>query len=127
MVEVAGLQPHHIAGDVEYARRYPVRPETVDQPTVAVLPEYAAEPERRANEDQVIELVEVPLVEQELVERLMLARELERQLGLADVKVPRDEEAQRHHHGRGDGDPIWHAVHFMQDVVALGELQRVAE
>ena len=100
VIEVAGLQPHHVAGDVEHARGDAVRPEAVDQPAVAALPQQAAEPQRRPHEDDVVELVEVPLVEQELVERLVLARELGRQLGLADVELPGDQEAERHHHGR---------------------------
>jgi hypothetical protein len=35
---------------------------------VALLPEHRAEPHGRTDEDEVVELVEVPLVEQELVE-----------------------------------------------------------
>src|SRR5262249_448552 len=46
VIEITGLQPHHVAGDVEHARRNAVRPEAVDQPAVAALPEQAAEPER---------------------------------------------------------------------------------
>src|SRR5262245_15957911 len=35
VVEIAGLQPHHVAGDIDDAGRDAVRPEAVDQPAVA--------------------------------------------------------------------------------------------
>ena len=44
VIEIAGLQPHDVAGHVEHARRDAVRPEAVDQPAVAALPQEAAEP-----------------------------------------------------------------------------------
>src|SRR5262245_60896153 len=75
VVEVAGLQPHGIAGDVEDARRDAVRPEAVDQPAVAAAPQQAAEPDGGTHEEEVVELVEVPLVEQEAVEDAVIARE----------------------------------------------------
>src|SRR5665213_1505213 len=65
VVEVAGLQAHGALRDVEDAGRYAVRAKAVDQPAIALLPQEAAEPLGRANEDEVIELVEVPLVEKE--------------------------------------------------------------
>src|SRR5262245_30062756 len=80
MVEIAGLQPHHAAGHVEHARGDAVRPKAVDQPAVAVFPQRAGQPQGRANDQEVVDLVEVPLVEQEFVERLLLAGELDRQL-----------------------------------------------
>src|SRR5665213_2575641 len=58
MVEVAGLQPHHVARHVEHARRDAVRPQAVDQPTVAALPQEAAERLRRLDKNNVIDLVE---------------------------------------------------------------------
>ena len=39
------------------------------------LPEQAAEPEGRADEDEVVELVKIPFVEQEFVKRLEIRRE----------------------------------------------------
>src|SRR5215510_9640284 len=56
VVEIAGLQPHHAARHVEHARGDTVRPEAVDQPAVAVLPQYAAEPQRRAHDEEVVDL-----------------------------------------------------------------------
>ena len=90
VIEIAGLQPHHVAGDVEHARGHAVRPEAVDQPAVAALPEQAAEPQRRPHEDEVVDLVEVPLVEQEAVEHVVLAREPRRDVRPADVEVSGD-------------------------------------
>src|SRR5215467_12792762 len=68
MVEVAGLQPHDVAGDVDHPRRDAVRPEPVDQPAVAATPQQAPEPDGRPHDEEVVDLVEVPLVEQEAVD-----------------------------------------------------------
>ena len=38
MIEITGLQPHHVAGHVQDSRRDAVRPEAVDEPAVAALP-----------------------------------------------------------------------------------------
>ncbi len=96
-------------------------------PAVALLPEQPSEPQRRPDEDDVVELVDVPLVEQELVERLVLARELDRQLGLADVEVPGDQEAERHHHRRQQRDAVGHVVHGRGGCGCSAELEQVAE
>src|SRR5262245_41594511 len=88
VVEIAGLQPNRAARHVEHAGGDAVRPKAVDQPAVAVLPQHAAEPQRGPDDEEVVELVEVPLVEQELVERLLLAGELDRQLRPPDVELP---------------------------------------
>ena len=47
-------------------------------PSSPPLPEQAAEPQRRADEDEVVELVEIPFVEQEAVERRELRDEARR-------------------------------------------------
>ena len=67
----------------------------------------------------VVDLVEVPLVEQEPVEQLVLARELDRDVGPADVELPGDDEADRHHHGRQDADHERHVVHVLEHVLLL--------
>ena len=68
-VDEAGLQLHDAIGGVDDAGGNAVRPEAVDQPAIALLPQEAAEPLGRAHEDQVVQFVEVPLVQQEQVER----------------------------------------------------------
>ena len=75
VIDVAGLQPHDVARHVDDARRDAVRPEAVDDAAVAALPEQPAEPEGRAHEDEVVELVEIPFVEQEAVEERVGARQ----------------------------------------------------
>ena len=100
VIEVAGLDLHDVAGDIEHPRRDAVRAEAVDDVAVALLPEEVADPLRRTDEDEVIQLVEVPFVEQELVEHLVLAGEFDRQIRPADVEQPRHQEAQHHHHRR---------------------------
>ena len=68
VIDVAGLQLHDAPRDAEHAGGGAVD-QPVDDLDVADLPQDAAEPEGRAHEDAVVELVEVPLVEQEQVER----------------------------------------------------------
>src|SRR4029079_9740764 len=96
MEEIAGLQPDHSLGDIDDARRDAVRTETVDQPAVAARPQEAAEPLGPIDEDEVIKLVEIPLVEQELIERPMLFGELARQIGAADIEEIGKREAAEH-------------------------------
>src|SRR5262245_57299525 len=50
VIEVTGLQSHDATGHVEHARRDAVGAPAVDQPAVAVLPQDAAEPQRRADD-----------------------------------------------------------------------------
>ncbi len=64
---------------------------------VADFPQETSEPLRRANEDQLIELVEIPFVEKELVEHLVLVGEFLRNVGPADIEDVRHIGADRHH------------------------------
>ena len=100
VIQITGLQTHHVAGDVEHACRHAVRPKTVDQPAIAALPQQAAEPLRGPDEDQVIQLVEVPFIEQEAVKPIVLPRQFDRNVGTADIEVPGDHEANQHHDRR---------------------------
>src|SRR5205085_11897893 len=61
-VEVTGLKPggDFVANADGISRA--VRAEAVDRAFVALLPEQAAEPHRRADEDRVVQLVEIPFV-----------------------------------------------------------------
>src|SRR5438874_1769320 len=77
---LTGLQTGRAARPTAHARRDAVGSPAIDHPGVAILRQDAAEPERRAHDEGVVDLVEIPLVEQEPVERLVLARELGRQL-----------------------------------------------
>src|SRR6266849_46620 len=81
VIHVAGLQAHNVARDVKDPRRDAVGTEAVDQPAVAALPQQATKPQRRTYDDGVVDLVEVPLVEEEPVEHAMLPGELDRELG----------------------------------------------
>src|SRR3984893_7967027 len=83
VVEVAGLDLDDVAGDVEHPRRHAVGTEAVDNGAVALLPELVADPFRRPHEDQVVQLVEIPFVEQELIEHRLLGREVLRDIGPA--------------------------------------------
>src|SRR5262245_1067737 len=128
VVEVAGLQPHHVAGDVDDARRDAVRPEAVDQPAVAAAPQEAAEPDRRTPEQEVVDLVEVPLVEQEAVEDAVIAGEPLRNMEPAQV-IPPDGDPGPDDHGnaRQNLDRPADVMHLLEDVIARAELERLPE
>src|SRR4029078_12030920 len=114
VVEIARFQPHDVAGDVKNARRYAVRPKTIDQPAVAALPQQPPKPFGRANENDLIELVEIPLVEQEAVQYVVLACEFNRKIRTTDIELPGDHKADHHHHGWEDADLERHVMHLFQ-------------
>src|SRR5262249_58049082 len=82
-------------------------PQPVDHPPATALPQCAGEPQGWANDQEVVELVEVPLIEQEFVKRLLLAGELDRQLRPANVELPGDDEADPHQHRWRHGAEVW--------------------
>src|SRR5207247_3950503 len=66
VIEIAGLDLHDVTSDIEDPCGHAVRTEPVDDIAIALLPEETPDPFRRTHEDEVVELVEVPFVEQEL-------------------------------------------------------------
>src|SRR5262249_60841128 len=90
------------------------RPEPADRVAVPVSPHGGGEPQRRTNDQEVVDLVEIPLVEQEFIERLLLAGELRRQLRSTNVELPGDDEADRHHQRRSDTDQKGNMVHLFK-------------
>src|SRR4051812_24772182 len=68
VVEIARLEAHQHARHVLGARGDVVGAEPVDGGAIALLPEEAADPERRLDDGRVVELVEVPLVVEERVQ-----------------------------------------------------------
>jgi len=127
VIEVAGLQADDALGDVQHPRRHTVRAEAVDDEAVAALPEQAAEPDRRPHDEKVVDLVEVPLVEQEAVQQRLLAGEPHRDVGPADVELIGDQETQDHHHGRRQRDINRQVLHALEHLAVGPELQRLAE
>src|SRR5690242_10529442 len=123
VVEVPGLQADDAIGHVDHPSRDAVRAETVDQPTVALLPQEASEPLRRADEEDVIELVEIPLVEQEPVEPVMTFGKLPRHLRSADVEVPSNHRADEHRDRGGLRYPERKVIHVLEHVA--NRVQRV--
>ena len=88
MIDVARLQPAGLARQFPGRRGDTVGPEPVDNGAVAGLPQAFAKREGGAHEEPIIKLVEVPFVEEELVERTEAGREPRWDLGdqrIADV------------------------------------------
>src|SRR3984957_8719535 len=100
MVDVAGLQAHRVPGDIKNASRYAVWPESVDDRAVSALPEQATDSESRTDEQEVIEFVEVPLVEQEAIEGRKIGGEPLRCGSVDNIHVIGDEEPTEHEQAR---------------------------
>src|SRR5262249_3241524 len=115
------------AGHVEHPRRDAVRSQTVDRPAVAVFPQRAGQPQSRANNQEFVDLVEVPLVEQEFVERLLLASELDRQFRSAIVEFPGDDEADRHQSRWRHAGEVGNMFDILENMVVGREFERAAE
>src|SRR4029079_18392719 len=90
LIDVSGLQPDHAVGHVDDASGDAVRAESVDDGAIAGLPEEMPEPLRRPHEGRVIERVEIPGIEQELMGAAEALGEAERHQRIADVEVPSD-------------------------------------
>src|SRR5512132_4387999 len=90
---VSGLQPHRSSGDPHGGGGDAVGPDPVDQRPVPTLPQAAPESERRPHEDGVVELVEVPLVQQEPVDHLDALGQQAGQVGRRDVQNVRERDA----------------------------------
>src|SRR5229473_368076 len=127
MIHIAGLQAHDVAGDVKDPRRDAVGTEAVDQPAVAALPQQATKPQRRTYDDGVVDLVEVPLVEEEPVEHAMLLGELDGKIWTTDIEQPRHPPTDQHQHARQQRDDQADMLHFLQDRVGTADRQRLAE
>src|SRR5262252_2266760 len=112
VIHIAGLQAHDVAGYVQHPRRYAVGTKAIDQPAVAALPQEPADPQSRPYDEEVVDLVEVPLVEQKPVEHLMLPREFGRKFGAADIEYPRHRKSDRHQYGRQHRDERAHMLHI---------------
>src|SRR6185369_16933991 len=128
-IEISRLDPLRDARALRHHPGGAVGAEPVDDADIALLPQHPAEPEGRADEEEVVELVEVPLVEDELVHDAELLDEGFRQLRIAQVGIPGGHEADGHHGERRPLHPYRHAVHvvdqvFIEDQRALPELAR---
>src|SRR6266851_8201185 len=94
VIEIAGLQPAGAYREIDRARRDAVGTDAVDHRAVALLPQAAAEHEGRAHEQPIVELVEIPFVEEEQIERAEPLGDERRQIGAEHVEVI----------GRGDAE-----------------------
>src|SRR5262249_2706943 len=86
VIDVAGLQPAGLARQLAGGGGDPVGPEPIDDHAVTALPEAVAQGKGRAHEQPVVELVEVPFVEQEQVDRAEPRRQPDRNAGLQRIE-----------------------------------------
>ena len=91
MEEIPRLRPAREPGEPGHDPHGDPVQRPVDRAHVAPLPQEVAEPARGPHEDQLVDLVEVPLVEQEAVEDRLVSRQRHRQRRVHDVEPVGDE------------------------------------
>ena len=82
--------------------------------------------ERRPHEEEVVELVEIPLVEQEAVEQRIGVGEPLRRRPVDDVHVVGDQQPAEHHQRRRQRDQRRDVLHLLEDLVVRADEQRTA-
>src|SRR3546814_16715669 len=95
-INITRLQPDRETGPPSDERGGAIGTETVDGAFIPALPEEAPDREGGLHEEDVVELVEIPFVEQELVKQLDLRHEELRQAGFAEIAIPREANPDRH-------------------------------
>src|SRR5579864_32433 len=68
VIEVSGLKPAREHRQASRRRGKPVGPEPIDDRAIALLPQAVAQRHGGAHEERVVELVEIPLVEEEEID-----------------------------------------------------------
>ncbi len=126
-IKIARLEP---AGDLAAGDDQPghaIGAEAIDRALIAALPEHPAEREGRANEEKIVELVNIPLMQQEIVEQVELRHEPGRPVGVADVGQPGDGEAERHDDERHPFDRLGDLVAGVHEMLVEEERARLPE
>ncbi len=120
--EVSALRPTREPGEERHdAHRQPVYA-AVDHVAVAAPPQKAAKVLGGTGEDDVIDLVEVPLVQQEAVEDRLVLGQPARQRRPGDIEKVGQRESDQHGEERRDLDPggrVMGVVHHV--IVGMGE------
>src|SRR3546814_13077189 len=92
-VEITGLHPAGIFAANDHKRGGAIRPEAIDRSFVAPLPEEAAQGEGRLYEQHIVKLVEIPFIEQEVVEQPEMAGKFLGQASRSHISHECDEKA----------------------------------
>src|SRR5258708_39567016 len=123
MIDIARLQrraaPRQAARDGGDA----VGGEAVDDCAVAALPQGAADAQRRPHEQPVIELVEIPFVVEEEIDRPQRARQRARQFGAADIEEIGDRDAGEADDQRRQLDPKRQMLDLVEHVMLMQHQQ----
>src|SRR5258708_6393618 len=104
VVDVAALQAPGAHGEIDRPCRDAVGTETVDDGAVALFPQPTPEREGRADEEPVVEFVEIPLVEEKEVNRTEPFRDERRPLRSEHVEEVSDGDAGYRRDERQQGD-----------------------
>src|SRR5579862_3429942 len=99
--------------------------EPVDYRAIALLPEAAPERESGAHEDEIVKLVEVPLVEEEEIKRPEGARAPGGNARLPDIADPSESDAEKPGAERQLADPERHVLRAFERVVAREDDDRI--
>src|SRR6202521_2756006 len=114
VIEVAGLQSARLPRQAAGHRGNPVRTEPVDDGTVAGFPQPFAEHKSSSHERPIIQLVEVPFVQQEEVKRAELRGETHREPRIDDIEGVGDGDADQ-------GEDQWHVANEQRDAFSSRE------
>src|SRR5439155_12988927 len=93
VVEIASLQPARPSRQIAGDGRHPIGPEPVDHRAIAGFPQPVAGHHGRPDKQRIVKFVEIPLVEQEKVQRAELGGEPHGESGIDDVENVGDGDA----------------------------------
>lgn len=125
-IDIAGLEAAQTAREFPRQPGHAVGPAAVDDLHVADLPEQVADRPGAAHEDEVVDLVEVPLVIEEGVDHPTAIRHPARHALLEDIEPEGGEGPDQRQHQRRPLHPDRDIVTVVQDMVRLGHEDRAA-
>src|SRR5579875_3928615 len=109
VIEVTGLEAARADGKAPRCRRKAVRAEAVDGRAIAFLPEAIADCHCGAHDEEIVDFVEIPFVEEQKIDRLERARGPGGHARLPNIRDPGHEDAEEAHRQRQLADPERHA------------------
>ena len=125
VVDIAGLQPPGTLRQVAGDRGDPVGSQPVDDGPVPALPEQMAHPLGRVHEQEVVELVEIPLVEEQEVDRPEGPGHGRRQARPQDIHDEGEPDAAETQDQRRQADPFGHIMPRLDRIVTRQDEQRL--
>src|SRR5579859_343669 len=127
VVEIAALQRADLAGDALGGGGDAIRTDAVDQGAVTALPEGTAELEGRTDEQEVVQLVEIPLVVDEAMHPRQQAGQEARQRRNEHVHDIGQRDAGNARHSRQQADQGRHMLRPLHRMMVIEDQDRLAQ